>query len=63
MNDYKWVYGEPFFTGDKKATYQARYLQSDAYTKAMEAKRIVVHEFGTVGTPDPCINSFKRYTI
>ncbi|XP_060600972.1 carotenoid-cleaving dioxygenase, mitochondrial-like [Ruditapes philippinarum] len=45
---------------DKKASYQCRYLHSDAYTKAMEAKRIVVHEFGTVGTPDPCINSFKR---
>lgn len=50
-----------FHISDKKVTYQSRFLQSDTYKKNMAAQRIVVGEFGTASTPDPCQNIFQRF--
>lgn len=42
------------------ATYQCRFLKSDAYRKNQAANRIVVTEFGTACVPDPCQSIFQR---
>ncbi|XP_063801850.1 beta,beta-carotene 15,15'-dioxygenase isoform X1 [Pseudophryne corroboree] len=40
--------------------YRSKFLRSDTYTSNMEAKRIVVSEFGTMAYPDPCKNIFAK---
>lgn len=42
-------------------TYQCKFVKSDVYKKNWQAKRIVVTDFGTSSTPDPCHNIFQRY--
>ncbi|XP_068117330.1 beta,beta-carotene 15,15'-dioxygenase [Hyperolius riggenbachi] len=40
--------------------YRSKFLRSDTYNANMEAKRIVVSEFGTMAYPDPCKNIFSK---
>ncbi|XP_018410905.1 PREDICTED: beta,beta-carotene 15,15'-dioxygenase [Nanorana parkeri] len=40
--------------------YRSKFLRSDTYNSNMEAKRIVVSEFGTMAYPDPCKNIFSK---
>ncbi|KAM4721781.1 beta,beta-carotene 15,15'-dioxygenase [Rhinophrynus dorsalis] len=40
--------------------YRSKYLRSDTYNSNMEAKRIVISEFGTMAYPDPCKNIFSK---
>uniref|UniRef100_A0A1I7T4C8 Beta,beta-carotene 9',10'-oxygenase n=1 Tax=Caenorhabditis tropicalis TaxID=1561998 RepID=A0A1I7T4C8_9PELO len=44
-----------------KMFYSARYLESEAYVKNMEAQRIVTGSFGTATFPDPCKTIFSKY--
>ncbi|XP_074596324.1 carotenoid-cleaving dioxygenase, mitochondrial-like [Brevipalpus obovatus] len=44
-----------------RVRYRNRYLRSEAYTRNMSAKRVVISEFGTRALPDPCRSLFKRY--
>ncbi|CAB1458505.1 unnamed protein product [Pleuronectes platessa] len=44
-----------------QVTYRSRFLSSDSYQANKECNRIVVSEFGTVTTPDPCKNFFQRF--
>ncbi|XP_072130787.1 retinoid isomerohydrolase-like isoform X1 [Mobula birostris] len=44
-----------------KVTYYRRFIQTDAYVRAMTEKRIVITEFGTFAYPDPCKNIFSRF--
>ncbi|GCB66313.1 hypothetical protein scyTo_0014978, partial [Scyliorhinus torazame] len=44
-----------------EVTYYRRFVQTDAYVRAMTEKRIVITEFGTFGYPDPCKNIFSRF--
>ena len=37
-----------------KATYQNRILNSNTYLKSKAANRLMVSQFGTLATPDPC---------
>uniref|UniRef100_A0A1I7TZ04 Beta,beta-carotene 9',10'-oxygenase n=2 Tax=Caenorhabditis tropicalis TaxID=1561998 RepID=A0A1I7TZ04_9PELO len=46
---------------DGKMYYSARYLESEAYTKNIEAQRIVAGSFGTSAFPDPCKSIFSRF--
>ncbi|XP_068077429.2 beta-carotene 15, 15-dioxygenase 2, like isoform X1 [Danio rerio] len=46
---------------DGQVTYSSRFLQSDSYVQNSEKNRIVVSEFGTLATPDPCKNIFARF--
>lgn len=46
---------------DGQVTYSSRFLQSDSYVQNSEKNRIVVSEFGTLVTPDPCKNIFARF--
>lgn len=41
--------------------YSSRFLRSDSYVSNSEKNRIVVSEFGTLATPDPCKNLFARF--
>ncbi|XP_013396244.1 beta,beta-carotene 9',10'-oxygenase isoform X3 [Lingula anatina] len=41
--------------------FHSKYIESEAYTKAMSANCIVYSEFGTACFPDPCKNIFSRY--
>ncbi|KDR21650.1 beta,beta-carotene 15,15'-dioxygenase-like [Zootermopsis nevadensis] len=43
-----------------KVTFTKRFLQSDAYKKAVAVGRPVFTEFGTKSYPDPCKNIFSR---
>ncbi|KAF6214118.1 hypothetical protein GE061_011849 [Apolygus lucorum] len=45
-----------------KVTYQCKFLRSETYRKNVEAQRIVVDEFGTKATPDPCKTIFQRFS-
>lgn len=45
-----------FSFGDAKVKYACRFLQSDAYKKALKKNKIVYGEFGT----DPCKDLFQR---
>ncbi|XP_032669314.1 carotenoid isomerooxygenase isoform X1 [Odontomachus brunneus] len=49
-----------FGIADGKVTYQRRFVQTEVYKKNMAAQRIVVTEFGTRATPDPCQSIFHR---
>ncbi|XP_076763521.1 neither inactivation nor afterpotential B [Xylocopa sonorina] len=49
-----------FAIADGKVTYQCRFVQTDAYQRNQAAQRIVVTEFGTKATPDPCKTIFQR---
>jgi hypothetical protein len=40
--------------------FSKRFLQSDAYKKAVAVGRPVFTEFGTKSYPDPCKNLFSR---
>ncbi|CAN2389993.1 Beta-carotene oxygenase [Pristimantis euphronides] len=42
-------------------TYMSKFLQSDSYTRNKSANRIVVSEFGTMATPDPCKSLYDRF--
>lgn len=50
-----------FHIKDGDVTYSSRFLRSDSYISNSEKNRIVVSEFGTVATPDPCKNIFARF--
>nr|XP_042902789.1 beta,beta-carotene 15,15'-dioxygenase-like [Parasteatoda tepidariorum] len=50
-----------FGVQDGKATYQNKFVRSNAYQINMKANRIVAHEFGTLGVPDPCKTIFQRF--
>ena len=43
-----------------QVTFTKRFLQSDAYKKAVAVGRPVFTEFGTKAFPDPCKNLFSR---
>lgn len=43
-----------FAIKDGKATYQNRILTSESYLRSKEANRLVITQFGTRSTPDPC---------
>ncbi|KAM4614178.1 beta,beta-carotene 15,15'-dioxygenase [Discoglossus pictus] len=45
---------------DGEVYYRSKFLRSDTYNCNMEAKRIVVSEFGTMAYPDPCKNIFSK---
>ncbi|XP_011149993.1 carotenoid isomerooxygenase isoform X2 [Harpegnathos saltator] len=49
-----------FEISDGKVTYQRRFIQTEVYKKNMAARRIVMTEFGTRATPDPCRSIFHR---
>ncbi|XP_073513270.1 carotenoid-cleaving dioxygenase, mitochondrial [Phyllobates terribilis] len=46
---------------DGSVTYMSKFLQSDSYTKNKSANRIVLSEFGTLATPDPCKSLYDRF--
>lgn len=50
-----------FHIQEGKVTYSSRFLCSDSYVSNLEKNRIVVSEFGTLATPDPCKNIFARF--
>ncbi|XP_026177386.1 beta-carotene 15, 15-dioxygenase 2, like isoform X1 [Mastacembelus armatus] len=50
-----------FHISEGSVTYSSRFLRSDSYVQNSEKNRIVVSEFGTVATPDPCKNIFARF--
>lgn len=50
-----------FHICEGSVTYNSRFLQSDSYVSNSEKNRIVVSEFGTVATPDPCKSIFARF--
>lgn len=50
-----------FHIKDGQVTYSSRFLRSDSYVQNAENNRIVVSEFGTLATPDPCKNIFARF--
>ncbi|XP_047508976.1 carotenoid isomerooxygenase-like isoform X2 [Pieris napi] len=50
-----------FAIQDGEVTYQCRFLQSSTYKRNQTAQRIVVTEFGTAATPDPCHSIFDRF--
>ncbi|XP_023931899.1 beta,beta-carotene 9',10'-oxygenase-like [Lingula anatina] len=41
--------------------FHSKYIESEAYTKAMSTNCILHSGFGTVRFPDPCKNIFSRY--
>ncbi|CAH1775270.1 unnamed protein product, partial [Owenia fusiformis] len=41
--------------------YHSKFLRSDSYVQALEQNRIVISEFGTAATPDPCKTVFQRF--
>lgn len=43
-----------------QVTFTKRFLQSDAYKKAVAVGRPIFTEFGTKAFPDPCKNLFSR---
>ncbi len=45
-----------FHITDGHVTYSSCFLRSDSMCKMAENNRIVVSEFGTLATPDPCKN-------
>ncbi|XP_020278000.1 carotenoid isomerooxygenase isoform X2 [Pseudomyrmex gracilis] len=49
-----------FGIADGEITYQRRFVQTEVYKKNMVAQRIVITEFGTCATPDPCQSIFQR---
>lgn len=50
-----------FHIKDGQVTYSSCFLRSDSYVQNSEKNRIVVSEFGTLATPDPCKNIFARF--
>ncbi|CAH1775295.1 unnamed protein product [Owenia fusiformis] len=46
---------------DGVVKYHSKFLKSDSYVKAMEQNRIVISEFGTFATPDPCKGFLDRF--
>lgn len=50
-----------FHIKDGQVTYSSQFLRSDSYVQNLEKNRIVVSEFGTLATPDPCKNIFARF--
>lgn len=50
-----------FHISEGNVTYCSRFLRSDSYKSNSEKNRIVVSEFGTLATPDPCKNIFARF--
>ncbi|XP_017272617.1 beta-carotene 15, 15-dioxygenase 2, like [Kryptolebias marmoratus] len=50
-----------FHICEGKVTYSSRFVRSDSYVCNSEKNRIVVSEFGTIATPDPCKNIFARF--
>ncbi|XP_078808973.1 beta-carotene 15, 15-dioxygenase 2, like isoform X3 [Oryzias latipes] len=50
-----------FHIRDGSVTYSSRFLRSDSYVQNLEKNRIVVSEFGTVASPDPCQSIFARF--
>ncbi|KAK7083821.1 Beta,beta-carotene 9',10'-oxygenase [Halocaridina rubra] len=55
------AYLHQFNIADGEVTYQSRFLQSDTYKKNFLHNRIVVSEFGTLASPDPCKTLFQRF--
>lgn len=49
-----------FNINNGKVTFSKRFLQSDAYKRAVAVGRPVFTEFGTKSFPDPCKNIFSR---
>ena len=49
-----------FNIADGNVTYQCRFLKSDTYKKNHAANRIVVSEFATTATLDPCQSIFSK---
>uniref|UniRef100_A0A0A9W8E1 Beta,beta-carotene 15,15'-monooxygenase n=1 Tax=Lygus hesperus TaxID=30085 RepID=A0A0A9W8E1_LYGHE len=50
-----------FTIKDGKVTFQSKFLKSVMFTKNTEAQRIVMGEFGTAATDDPCKSIFRRF--
>ncbi|XP_072281947.1 carotenoid-cleaving dioxygenase, mitochondrial-like isoform X2 [Pyxicephalus adspersus] len=50
-----------FTIANGNVTYMSKFLQSNAYKSNESENRIVVSEFGTLSTPDPCKNLFQRF--
>uniref|UniRef100_A0A672JKU7 Beta,beta-carotene 9',10'-oxygenase-like n=1 Tax=Salarias fasciatus TaxID=181472 RepID=A0A672JKU7_SALFA len=50
-----------FHICEGNVTYSSRFLRSDSYVQNSEKNRIVVSEFGTFASPDPCKNIFERF--
>ena len=46
---------------DGKVTYQRRFVQTEVFKKNHAENKIVVTDFGTRATPDPCRSIFHRY--
>ncbi|XP_068097058.1 carotenoid-cleaving dioxygenase, mitochondrial-like [Hyperolius riggenbachi] len=44
-----------------EVTYMSKFLQSNAYKSNEAENRLVVSEFGTLATPDPCKSLFQRF--
>ncbi|KAI7813591.1 beta-carotene 15, partial [Triplophysa rosa] len=50
-----------FYIKEGQVTYSSQFLHSDSYEQNLEKNRIVVSEFGTLATPDPCKNVLARF--
>ena len=44
-----------------RVTYQNRILKSNTYLRSKAADRLMVSQFGTLATPDPCKSTFGKY--
>lgn len=43
-----------------KVTYSSRFVKGKSFKRNMAARRLVLSEFGTFATPDPCQTIFSR---
>ena len=44
-----------------RAFYTNRFVNTKSHKRNLAAKRLVLGEFGTVATPDPCHTIYKRF--
>ena len=49
-----------FDISNEKVYYTNRYIRTKSYTRNTTARRLVLSEFGTFATPDPCHRIFER---
>lgn len=52
---------QKFFVNNGTATYTSKFIESHAFTQNIAAQKLVLSEFGTVASPDPCQTIFARY--
>jgi carotenoid cleavage dioxygenase-like enzyme len=52
---------QKFHVHNGAATFSCKFVESRSFKRNIVARRLVLSEFGTVATPDPCQTIFARY--